>query len=92
MEPQLVLALQLSAKHYFTRTQHDIEDKMDAELQASKHRNHYLVKVKSNEHLKYKETKHFLQCEKIAFSMDTVKQLSLPRNLSVNIFKVQKAQ
>lgn len=53
---------------------------MDAELQASKHRNHYLAKVKSNEHLKYKETKYFLQCEKIGFSMDTVKQLSLPRN------------
>lgn len=73
MEPQLVLALQLLAKHYFTRTQYDIENKVDEELlKASKHRNHIYAELKRNVYLKYRENIISLQWEKIRFSKDTL--------------------
>lgn len=73
MEPQLVLALQLLAKHYFTRTQYDIENKVDEELlKASKHRNHIYAELKRNVYLKHRENIISLQWEKIRFSKDTL--------------------
>lgn len=98
MKRQLVLALQLLAKHYFTRPANTktLKKKMvnAGLLQMSKHRNHILAKLKGREDI------IFLQCEEIRRPRTVilhghdVKQLPLPpkESLSTNTLKNQNDQ